>query len=52
MQKKDANSKEVDKSQSTFSLESEISKLKVSIPFNELIKNTEYRGQIMKMLRT
>jgi hypothetical protein len=50
--KKDVNNKEVEKSQSTFNLESEISKLKVSIPFNELIKNTEYRGQIMKMLKT
>jgi hypothetical protein len=49
--KKDVNIKEVEKSQSPFNLESEISKLKVSIPFNELIKNTEYRGQIMKMLK-
>jgi len=42
--KKDDNNKEVEKSQSTFNLESEISKLNVSIPFNEIIKNTKYRG--------
>jgi hypothetical protein len=49
---KDVNNKEVEKFQSTFNIESEISKLKVSIPFNELIKNIEYRGQIKKMLKT
>jgi hypothetical protein len=42
--KKDVNNKEVEKYQFNFNLESEISKLKVSIPFNELMKNIEYRG--------
>jgi hypothetical protein len=49
--KKDVNIKEVEKSQSPFKLESEISKIKDSIPFNDLIKNTKYRGHIMKMLK-
>ena len=35
---------------STFSLENEISKLKVSIPLTELMKNNSYRGQVSKIL--
>jgi len=35
---------------SAFSLENEISKLKVSIPLTEIMKNSTYRGQISKML--
>lgn len=35
---------------SAFSLENEISKLKVSIPLTEIMKNTTYRGQISKIL--
>lgn len=41
--------KEVDKV-SAFSLENEISKLKVSIPLTEIMKNSSYRGQISKIL--
>jgi len=33
-----------------FSLENEISKLKMSIPLTEIMKNNSYRGQISKML--
>jgi len=34
-----------------FSLEKEISKLKVSIPLTELVKNEKYKFQIVKMLK-
>jgi len=46
---KDVPAKEVDKN-STFSLENEISKLKVSIPLTELMKNNSYKGQVSKIL--
>ena len=42
---------EVDKIYSIFYLQSELSKLKISIPFNELHKNQEYRDTITKMVR-
>ncbi len=48
--KKDTEEKETEKSISTFNLEQEISKIKVFVPFNELLKNTEYRKQIQNML--
>ena len=35
--------KENDKTIPPFSLQNEISKIKISIPFNELLKNNEYR---------
>ena len=35
---------------STFSLENEISKLKVSIPLTEIMRNSSYQGQISKIL--
>jgi len=35
---------------SAFSLENEISKLKVSIPLMEIMKNNSYQGQISKLL--
>ncbi len=41
--KKDIEEKEADKNISTFNLEQEISKIKVSVRFNELLKNIEYR---------
>jgi hypothetical protein len=28
-----------------------MAKIKISVPFNELIKNNEYRNQIIKMLK-
>ena len=48
-EKKEVPAKEVEKT-STFSLENEISKLKVSIPLIELMKNNSYRGQVSKIL--
>ena len=43
--------KEVEKHSNLFSLESEISKLKVSIPLTKLVKNDTYKSQISKMLK-
>jgi hypothetical protein len=43
--------KEVEKISSSFNFESEMAKIKTSVPFNELIKNSEYRNQIIKMLK-
>lgn len=40
----------VDKS-SSFNLETEISNLKVSIPLTELVKNSHYNYDIVKMLK-
>ena len=42
---------ELDKISSIFNLQSELAKLKISIPFNELLKNQEYRDTITKMIR-
>ena len=41
----------VDKISSIFNLHSELAKLKISIPFNELLRNQEYRNTITKMIR-
>jgi hypothetical protein len=43
--------KELEKTFSSFNFESEMAKIKISVPFNELIKNSEYRNQIIKMLK-
>jgi hypothetical protein len=43
--------KEVEKLQASFNIENEISKIKINVPFNELLKNVEYRGKIIKMLK-
>lgn len=48
-EKREVPVKEVERV-STFSLENEISKLKVSIPLTEIMKNSSYRGQISKIL--
>ena len=50
-EKKDPNLKDEEKDKSLFSLENEISKVKISIPFSELIKNNEYRKHILKMFK-
>ena len=42
---------EVDRISSIFNLQSELAKLKISIPFNELLRNQEYRDTITKMVR-
>ena len=36
----------------SFNLENEISKIKISLPFNEILRNSEYRAQLIKMLKT
>ena len=36
---------------SGFNLQIELSKLKISIPFNELLRNNEYRNTITKMVK-
>ena len=48
-EKKDVPAKEIEKN-SAFSLENEISKLKVSIPLTELMRNNSYKGQVSKIL--
>ena len=42
---------DVDKISSIFNLQSELAKLKISIPFNELLRNKEYKNTITKMIR-
>lgn len=51
LERKDTTTKEVYKQSNLFSLENEISKLKVSIPLTELTKNEKYKFQIAKMLK-
>ena len=43
---------DVEKVVSTFNLQTELSKFKVSIPFNELLKNREYKNTITDMARS
>jgi hypothetical protein len=43
--------KEVEKPTSSFNFESEMAKIKIFVPYNELIKINEYRNQIIKMLK-
>lgn len=42
---------QIEKSQPLFSLGNEIAKVKISVPFSELLKNSEYRAHIVKMLK-
>jgi hypothetical protein len=44
--------KEIMKYPSSFSFESEIQKIKISVPFLELIKNEEFKRYLSKMLQT
>jgi hypothetical protein len=50
-ERKETVIKEVEKSSSPFNFESEMDKIKIYVPFNELIKNEEYRNHIIKMLK-
>jgi len=45
------SSKRYKKTQSPFNFESEMEKIKIYVPFNELIRNVEYISQIIKMLK-
>jgi hypothetical protein len=47
---KDTVIKEVEKISSSFNFESEMEKIKIYVPFNEMIKSSEYRNQIIKIL--
>ena len=42
---------DVEKVNSIFNLQNEISKLKISVPFNELLRNNEYRDTITRMVK-
>ena len=44
--------KETEKSASVFILESEISKIKIPVPFREILKVNEYISRIVKMLNS
>lgn len=44
--------KDVEKPISVFNLENEISKIKISAPFSEILKVNEYRSKIVKMLNS
>ena len=35
----------------SFNLENEISKIKIFLPFNEILRNSEYRAQLIRMLK-
>jgi len=43
--------KEVENTSSYFNFESEMDKIKIDVPFNELIKNSEYINRIIRMLK-
>ena len=36
----------------SFNLENDISKIKISLPFNAILRNSKYRAQLIKMLKT
>ena len=42
---------DVEKVTSIFNLQNEISKLKISIPFNEFLRNNEYTDTITRMVK-
>jgi hypothetical protein len=49
--RKETITKEVENPTSSFNFESEMAKIKIFVPYNELIKINEYRNQIIKMLK-
>ena len=42
---------DVEKVTSIFNLQNELSKLKISVPFNELLRNNEYKDTITRMVK-
>ena len=44
--------KEIKKTVSIFNLENEIAKIKISVPFNEILKVDKYRSKIVEMLNS
>lgn len=49
--RKETVPKEVEKNPSSFDFESEMAKINISVPFNELIRNSEYKSHIIEMLK-
>jgi len=49
--RREAILKEVEKYQPSFNFENEMEKIKIYLPFNEMIRNMEYKNQIVKMLK-
>ena len=45
------NPKISDHGQTSFSLEAEIAKIKISVPLTELLKNSEYRSKFSTVLK-
>jgi hypothetical protein len=48
---RETSGKEVEKTCPPFNFEHEMAKIKIFVPFNELIRKGEYREQIIKMLK-
>jgi hypothetical protein len=48
---REAHRKEVEKVYPPFNFEHEMAKIKISVPFNELIRKGEYREKIIKMMK-
>jgi len=44
--------KEIEKTVSSFNIENEIAKIKISVPFNEILKVDKYRSKIVEMLNS
>ena len=42
---------DVERVSSSFNLQNQLSKLKIYVPFNELLRNNEYRNTITKMVK-
>ena len=42
----------VERIERTFSFKYEVSKIKISLPFDEICRNVEYRNQLIKMLKS
>jgi len=49
-EKKDENSRHAEKASTSFSLETEITKIKIAVPLSELLKNVDYQSRITKVL--
>ena len=50
--RKESNQKEIDKYQTLFSLENKISKIKILVPFNEILRNSKYIKQIITKFKS
>ena len=49
-QKKNVEVEEVNKSMQNFNLENELGKIKIPMPFTELMKNPSYKNSVLKMI--